>query len=45
MICKHELMLRILEQEMLYDELDKRVEEIEEKLAKKTRKKNVKVSK
>lgn len=42
---KQEIMLRLIEHEMLLDDLDERITLIEQQLKKKTRKKNVKVSK
>lgn len=42
---KQEIMLRLIEHEMLLDDLDERITLIEQQLEKKTRKKNVKVSK
>lgn len=42
---KQEIMLRLIEHEMLLDDLDERITLIEKQLNKKTRKKNVKVSK
>lgn len=42
---KQEIMMRLIEHEMLLDDLDERITLIESQLKKKTRKKNVKVSK
>ena len=44
-MSKKEIMMRLIEHEMLLDDLDERITLIEQQLKKKTRKKNVKVSK